>query len=122
MTNVCYIPATGSIVNSKIIIYFFSNSGHKFNISNGLSRSRHVSGGVESGAGSALRGLDTALEQVAAQQRRETSRTTSRMMSVSKEDHGVTEVRVSLPASRSSSRSKKLMNFVLLFSPYHPPY
>ena len=70
-----------------------------------------MSGGVESGAGSALRGLDTALEQVAAQQRRENSRTTSRMMSVSKEDHGVTEVRVSLPAFRSSSRSKQLIEF-----------
>jgi len=75
-----------------------------------------VSGGVESGAGSALRGLDTALEQVAAQQRRENSRTTSRMMSVSKEDHGVTEVRVSLPASRSSSRTTSRRNSIDLGS------
>merc|ERR1712183_1262523 len=44
-------------------------SGQKFNISNGLTRSRHVSGPVE-GVGSALKGLDTALEQIAAQQKK----------------------------------------------------
>ena len=44
-------------------------SGQKFNISNGLTRSRHVSGPAE-GVGSALRGLDTALEQIAAQQKK----------------------------------------------------
>lgn len=98
-------------------------SGHKFNISNGLNRSRHVSGSVDNGVGSALKGLDTALEQIAAQQRREeshqyvtkvssTSRQTSKRNSVtiSSEDHGVTDVRVSLPASRNGSRSKITKN------------
>ena len=48
-------------------------SGHKFNISSGLKqRSRHVSGAVEAaGVGSALRGLDTALEKIALQQQQE---------------------------------------------------
>ena len=44
-------------------------SGQKFNISNGLVRSRHVSGSVET-AGSALKGLDTALEKIANQQKK----------------------------------------------------
>ena len=44
-------------------------SGQKFNISNGLTRSRHVSSSVET-VGSALKGLDTALEQIAAQQKK----------------------------------------------------
>ena len=44
-------------------------TGQKFNISNGLTRSRHVSGPVET-AGSALKGLDTALEKIAAQQKK----------------------------------------------------
>ena len=48
-------------------------TGHKFNISSGLKqRSRHVSGAVEAaGVGSALRGLDTALEKIALQQQQE---------------------------------------------------
>ena len=44
-------------------------SGQKFNISNGLVRSCHVSGSVET-AGSALKGLDTALEKIANQQKK----------------------------------------------------
>merc|ERR1740122_682407 len=57
------------------------SSGGKFNISTGLKRqstedvrrSRHVSGSVEAsnGAGSALKGLDSALEKIAAAQRKE---------------------------------------------------
>ena len=60
------------------------SGGGKFNITTGLKRqstedvrrSRHVSGSVEAGpasggVGSALRGLDTALEQIAAAQRKE---------------------------------------------------
>ena len=58
-------------------------SGNKFNITNGLKRqshhasqeevrkSRHVSGPVEHGVGVALKGLDTTLEQIAAQQKRD---------------------------------------------------
>merc|ERR1712128_39114 len=59
---------SGSTSNGTVV------SGNRFNISNGLkrqshhasreemSRSQHVSGPVEHGVGSALKGLDTALE------------------------------------------------------------
>jgi len=109
-------------------------SGQKFNISNGLKRpsqedvrrSRHVSGAVENGVngvGSALKGLDTALEQIAAQQRKEetqfvakvSSRQTSKRgsVSVSAEDaNDVTNVMVSLPASRSTSRTTSRRNSI----------
>ena len=68
---------SGSTSNDTVV------SGNRFNISNGLKRqshhasqeemrrSQHVSGPVEHGVGSALKGLDTALEQIAAQQKRE---------------------------------------------------
>jgi len=102
-------------------------SGNRFNISNGLKRqshhasqeevrrSRHVSGTVEHGVGSALKGLDTALNQIAAQQKKEetqyvakvTSKQTSRRgsISVSTDSNDVTNVMVSLPASKNASRA-----------------
>merc|ERR1719192_1920788 len=100
-------------------------SGQKFNISNGLSRSRHVSGPVE-GVGSALKGLDTALEQIAAQQKqgenhyvaKVSSRQTSKRgsVSVSNDSGEVTNVMVSLPASKTTSRATSRRNSVDLSS------
>jgi len=109
-------------------------SGNRFNISNGLKRqshhasqeevrrSRHVSGTVEHGVGSALKGLDTALNQIAAQQKKEetqyvakvTSRQTSRRgsISVSTDSNDVTNVMVSLPASKNASRATSRRNSV----------
>jgi len=110
-------------------------SGNRFNISNGLKRqshhasqeevrrSRHVSGTAEQkGVGSALKGLDTALEQIAAQQKREetqyvakvTSKQTSRRgsISVSTDSNDVTNVMVSLPASKNASRTTSRRNSV----------
>jgi len=110
-------------------------SGNRFNISNGLKRqshhasqeevrrSRHVSGTVDQkGVGSALKGLDTALEQIAAQQKREdtqyvakvTSKQTSRRgsISVSTDSNDVTNVMVSLPASKNASRATSRRNSV----------
>jgi len=109
-------------------------SGNRFNISNGLKRqshhasqeevrrSRHVSGSVEHGVGSALKGLDTALNQIAAQQKREetqyvakvTSKQTSRRgsISVSTDSNDVTNVMVSLPASKNASRATSRRNSV----------
>ena len=106
------------------------SGGGKFNITSGLKRqstedvrrSRHVSGSVEAGpapggVGSALRGLDTALEQIAAAQRKEettyvgkvtstSSRATSKRGSVSANNEDVTNVVISLPASKQNSRGK----------------
>merc|ERR1719312_2024208 len=109
-------------------------SGNRFNISNGLKRqshhasqeevrrSRHVSGTVEHGVGSALKGLDTALNKIAAQQKKEetqyvakvTSRQTSRRgsISVSTDSNDVTNVMVSLPASKNASRATSRRNSV----------
>jgi len=110
-------------------------SGNRFNISNGLKRqshhasqeevrrSRHVSGTVEQKAvGSALKGLDTALEQIATQQKKEetqyvakvTSKQTSRRgsISVSTDSNDVTNVMVSLPASKNTSRTTSRRNSV----------
>jgi len=102
-------------------------SGGKFNITQGLSRrSRHQSGSCEQrqaavtqGPGAALRGLDTALEKIAAQQRKQedtnggsttyvakvSSRQTSRRQSVSATNgEEVTTVTLSLPPSQRGSR------------------
>jgi len=109
-------------------------SGNKFNITNGLKRqshhasqeevrkSRHVSGTVEHGVGNALKGLDTTLEQIAAQQKRDetqyvakvTSKQTSRRgsISVSTDSNDVTNVMVSLPASKNPSRTASRRNSV----------
>lgn len=109
-------------------------SGNKFNITNGLKRqshhasqeevrkSRHVSGTVEHGVGVALKGLDTTLEQIAAQQKRDetqyvakvTSKQTSRRgsISVSTDSNDVTNVMVSLPASKNPSRTTSRRNSV----------
>ena len=81
-----------------------------------------MSGSVEAGpasggVGSALRGLDTALEQIAAAQRKEettyvgkvtsnSSRATSKRGSVSANNEDVTNVVISLPASKQNSRGK----------------
>jgi len=102
-----------SNTNSTIV------SGNKFNISNGLKRqsqedlsrrSRHVSGSVDNnGVGSALKGLDVALEQIASQQKREETQYVSK-------DNGVTNVRVSLPASKNTSRATSRRNSVDLGS------
>jgi len=109
--------------------------GNRFNISNGLKRqshhasqeevrrSRHVSGTVDQKAvGSALKGLDTALEQIATQQKKEetqyvakvTSKQTSRRgsISVSTDSNDVTNVMVSLPASKNTSRTTSRRNSV----------
>jgi len=108
-------------------------SGNKFNISNSLKRqsqedlsrrSRHVSGSVDNnGVGSALKGLDTALEQIASQQRREETQYVAKVssskrgsVSVSNEDNEVTNVRVSLPASKNTSRATSRRNSVDLGS------
>lgn len=72
-----------------------------------------ASGAASNVAGSALKGLDSALEKIAAAQRKEettyvgkvtstSSRATSKRGSVSVED--VTNVVVSLPASKQNSR------------------
>lgn len=109
-------------------------SGNRFNISNGLKRqshhasqeevrqSRQVTGTVEHGVGSALKGLDTALEKIAAQQKKEetqyvakvTSKQTSRRgsISVSTDSNDVTNVMVSLPASKNASRATSRRNSV----------
>merc|ERR1719447_806367 len=97
-------------------------SGGKFNITQGLNRrSRHQSGSqtaANQGPGAALRGLDTALEKIAAQQRKEdtnggsttyvakvSSRQTSRRQSVSATNgEEVTTVTLSLPPSQRGSR------------------
>ena len=86
-----------------------------------------MSGTVENGVngvGSALKGLDTALEQIASQQRRDeshyvakvSSRQTSKRgsVSVSAEDNEVTNVMVSLPASKNNSRGVNFNIFVYL--------
>jgi len=105
------------------------SSGGKFNITQGLNRnrSRHQSGSCEQrqatvtqsqGPGAALRGLDTALEKIAAQQRKEdantgsttyvakvSSRQSSRRQSVSATNgEEVTTVTLSLPPSQRGSR------------------
>merc|ERR1719350_1932913 len=103
------------------------SSGGKFNITQGLNRrSRHQSGSCEQrqatvtqGPGAALRGLDTALEKIAAQQRKQedtnvgsttyvakvSSRQTSRRQSVSATNgEEVTTVTLSLPPSQRGSR------------------
>ena len=70
---------------------------------------------VSNGVGSALKGLDSALEQIAAAQRKEettyvgkvtstSSRATSKRGSVSVANEDVTNVVVSLPASKQNSR------------------
>jgi len=100
-------------------------SGGKFNITQGLNRrSRHQSGnceqrqGTSATPGSALRGLDTALEKIAAQQKKEethtgsttyvakvSSRQSSRRQSVNATTgEEVTTVTLSLPPSQRGSR------------------
>ena len=83
-----------------------------------------MSGSVESGsngAGSALKGLDSALEKIAAAQRKEettyvgkvtstSSRATSKRGSVSAASEDVTNVVVSLPASKQNSRGMSVVS------------
>lgn len=110
--------------------------GKRFNISNGLKRnSQHASqenlmksnnASTEQSnrsIGHALKGLDTALEKVAKQQKQETeyvakvsSKTTSRRgsISITNDESDVTQVIVSLPASRNGSRVTSRRNSVSL--------
>jgi len=75
------------------------------------------------GAGSALKGLDSALEKIAAAQRKEettyvgkvtstSSRVTSKRGSVSAASEDVTNVVVSLPASKQNSRATSRRNSI----------
>ena len=74
-----------------------------------------ASGAASNGVGSALKGLDSTLEKIAAAQKKEettyvgkvtstSSRATSKRGSVSVANEDVTNVVVSLPASKQNSR------------------
>ena len=82
-----------------------------------------TSSAASNGVGSALKGLDSALEQIAAAQRKEettyvgkvtstSSRATSKRGSVSVANEDVTNVVVSLPASKQNSRGMSVYRSV----------
>ena len=91
-------------------------SGGKFNITQGLNRrSRHQSGnceqrqGTSATPGSALRGLDTALEKIAAQQKKEETGSTTYVAKVRKRSQKMRANHLFLQvSSRQSSRRQSV--------------